>query len=436
MNPVEIIISKRDGKELSGEEIKYFIEGYTSGNIPDYQMSAFLMAVYHKSMTADETAALTTAMLESGEKIVFDSQDKKYIDKHSSGGIGDKVSIILAPLMVACGLKVPMLSGRGLGHTGGTLDKLESIPGFRTDLSMEEFKTGVDSIGCAITGQTPQIAPADRKMYALRDVTGAVESVPLICGSILSKKFAAGPNSIVFDIKCGNGAFMKTIEQAKQLGRSLFDICRAMNKGAAYLITDMNQPLGKAAGNALEIDESSAALRGKGPDDLMQVVFSLGECMLRLGEIAEKEKAIQLQKEKIADGSAYEKFMKMTAYQGGDTACLEKNKPLKPARKVISVKSNKAGYIRSIDTYRLGRLIIEMGGGRTTVGQPIDHSVGFIIHKNIADKVDENDILMDIYSNAKLSDEYLAEAFYSCFEIVDQDVQPPELIKLKYRGTG
>ncbi|MCD6161572.1 MAG: thymidine phosphorylase [candidate division Zixibacteria bacterium] len=428
MNPVEIISAKRNGKELSAKEIKYFVDNYTSGDIPDYQMAAFLMAVYFNSMTADETAALTAAMLESGDRIVFDPQDKLYIDKHSSGGIGDKVSIILAPLMAACGLKVPMLSGRGLGHTGGTLDKLESITGFRTDLSIEEFKSGVDSIGCIITGQTPQIAPADRKMYALRDVTGTVESIPLICGSILSKKFAAGTNSIVFDIKCGNGAFMKTVEQANHLGQSLCDICDVMHKGAVYLITDMNQPLGNAVGNALEIDESIAALHGGGPDDLMQVVFSLGESMLKLGGIAFGEDALRLQKEKIDDGSAFEIFLKMVSYQGGDTVCLEKGKPLKPAEKIFDATVSKSGYIKSIDTYQLGQLIIKMGGGRTTVGQPIDHSVGFIIHKKIADYVDVNDTLMQIHSNGQLADDYLKQSFAGCFEICEQEMQLPVLI--------
>jgi pyrimidine-nucleoside phosphorylase len=431
MNPVEIIISKRNGKELSRDEIYYFINGFNAGDIPDYQMAALLMAIYLNSMSAAETVALTEAMLNSGKKISFDSGDKLYIDKHSSGGVGDKVSIILAPLMAACGLKVPMLSGRGLGHTGGTLDKLETIPGFRTDLTMAEFQKGVETVGCVISGQTPEMAPADRMMYALRDVTGTVESIPLICGSILSKKFAAGPNAIVFDIKCGEGAFMKTVENAKTLGESLSRICTAMNKASAFLISDMNQPLGNAVGNALEIDESISALQGKGQDDLMQVVYNLGALMLEIGGVADEEQAFDIQKKKIGDGSAWGKFLEMVAYQKGDVRLIEKKAPLQPADKAIPVTSGKSGYIKSIDTYRLGRLVIEMGGGRTKVGQPIDHSVGFIIHKKIGDEINGGDALLEIHSNGKLPDDYLIQNFSECFVITDQKVEAPELIKYK-----
>ena len=428
MNPVEIISAKRDGRELSPEEIKYFTDNFTSGQIPDYQMAAFLMAVYFNSMNANETAALTKAMLESGDKIVFDPLDRTYVDKHSSGGIGDKVSIILAPLMAACGLKIPMLSGRGLGHTGGTLDKLEAIPGFRTDLSIEEFKDGVKKVGCIITGQTPQIAPADRKMYALRDVTGTVESIPLICGSILSKKFAAGPNSIVFDIKCGNGAFMKTVDKAIELGQSLCSICKAMGKGSAYLITDMNQPLGSAVGNGLEIDESVEALKGNGPQDLMQITFSLGAAMLTLSGVAAGNEAVLMQMGKIDDGSAYDKLLEMVSYQKGDRKALERNTRIAPAEKVFPLKSDKSGYIESIDSFKLGRLVIEMGGGRTAVGQAIDHSVGFRIKKRIGDKIANGDVLLEIHSSGKPDDAYLKTQFLKCIKITGRTVKSPELI--------
>ncbi|MCP4581626.1 MAG: thymidine phosphorylase [candidate division Zixibacteria bacterium] len=431
MNPAEIIARKRDKKILTSEEINYFVLGYTKGDIPDYQMSALLMAILLNSMTAEETAALTNAMLESGDQVVFDPHKPIYVDKHSSGGIGDKISIILAPLMAVCGLKVPMLSGRGLGHTGGTLDKLESISGFRTDLSIEEYKAGVESVGCIITGQTAEIAPADRMIYALRDVTATVESIPLICGSILSKKFAAGPNSIVFDIKCGNGAFMKNMEQAEDLGRNLRHICQAMAKGSAYLITDMNQPSGRAAGNALEIDECVLALNGQGPDDLMQIVFSLGECMLNLGGISAGNEAIMQQMAKIEDGSAFEKFLEMIAYQGGQTKAIESGKPIAPAKKIISVHSDVSGYIESIDTYRLGRLIIEMDGGRTVVGQQIDLTTGFVIHEKIGDQVDRGELIFEIHSSGKLEDSYLIKAFRECIRITNEEVSSPELIKSK-----
>jgi pyrimidine-nucleoside phosphorylase len=428
MNPVEIITAKRDGKELSKDEIRYFVDGFTQGEIPDYQMSAFLMAVIFKSMTPRETAALTVAMLESGDKVEFNPKDKLYVDKHSSGGIGDKVSIILAPIVAACGLKVPMLSGRGLGHTGGTLDKLEAIPGYRTNLSMSEFKEGVDKIGCIISGQTPEIAPADRKMYALRDVTATVESIPLICGSILSKKFAAGPNSIVFDVKCGNGAFMKTPEQAHQLGQSLADICGAMNKGAAFLVTDMNQPLGMAAGNALEIDECVAALNGEGPADLMDITYALGERMLALGGIASGDKAIELQKKAVTERSALNKFFEMVEYQKGKTDFMAAQKPLAPAREVFEVLSNKSGFIHSIDTYRLGRLVIEMGGGRTKVGDIIDLSVGFRIYKRIGDSVKAGETLFEIHSSGKPGADYLKQEFLKCCAITDIPAQSLPLI--------
>jgi pyrimidine-nucleoside phosphorylase len=428
MNPAEIIAKKRDGIELDAEEITYFVNSFTTGEIPDYQMSAFLMAVFFKSMTPEETATLTRAMLDSGDKIIFDPSDRIYVDKHSSGGVGDKVSIILAPLMAACGLKVPMLSGRGLGHTGGTLDKLESIPGFRTDLSNDEFKAGVEKVGCVITGQTPKIAPADRKMYALRDVTGTVESIPLICGSILSKKFAAGPNSVVFDIKCGNGAFMKNVEDAETLGKSLCEICETMGKGSAYVITDMNQPLGFAAGNALEIDECIDALNGDGPDDLMQITFSLGESMLKLGGITEGNEAILMQMEKINDGSAFDKFLEMVEYQGGNAAAIKNGKRLKPAAKVIPVKGTESGRVGSINTYRLGRLMIEMGGGRTSVGQAIDHSVGIVLNKKIGDRVDSGETLLEIHSSGKPDDKYLVDAFLNCFRISSMPVEPGDLV--------
>jgi pyrimidine-nucleoside phosphorylase len=428
MNPVEIITAKRDGKELSTDEITYFVDGFTRSEIPEYQMAAFLMAVIFKSMTPKETAALTVAMLESGDKVVFDPQNKLYVDKHSSGGIGDKVSIILAPIVAACGLKVPMLSGRGLGHTGGTLDKLEAIPGYRTNLSMAEFKTGVEEIGCIISGQTPEIAPADRKMYALRDVTATVESIPLICGSILSKKFAAGPNSIVFDVKCGNGAFMKTPEQARLLGQSLADICRTMGKGSAFLVTDMNQPLGIAAGNALEIDECVAALNGKGPADLMDITYALGERMLALGEIAKGEEAIQLQKKTITDGSALKKFFEMVEYQQGKIDLMASQKPLAPAKKVIELNASKSGYLQSIDTYKLGRLVIEMGGGRTKVGETIDLSVGFKIYKRVGDSIKTGERLFDIHSSGKPDDDYLKQQFLNCCVISDSPAKPLTMI--------
>ncbi len=428
MNPVEIIVRKRDGGKLSGEQIEFMVRRYTAGEIPDYQMSAFLMAVFCRSMDTEETAWLTRAMLDSGEKISFPSSDFRYVDKHSSGGIGDKVSIVLAPLMAACGLKVPMLSGRGLGHTGGTLDKLESIPGFRTDLSIEEFKIGVESVGCVISGQTPEIAPADRKIYALRDVTGTVESIPLICGSILSKKLAAGPNAIVFDIKCGNGAFMQSLNQATQLGESLCRICEAMGKKSAFLISDMSQPLGRAAGNALEIDECLQCLRGQGPADLRQLTLILGAKMLSLSGTVSGAEAMNMMNTAIVSGAAYDKFIEMVKFQGGSTDALQKSTSLRPAERVLTINAACDGYLEWIDTRQIGMLIIEMGGGRMKLGEKIDHSAGIVFHKKIGDFTACGDIIAEIHSSEKIPADYLKTRFLSLIRFSKAAVEAPPLI--------
>jgi len=404
------------------------VEQYTAGKIPDYQMSAFLMAVFCRSMDAEETACLTRAMLDSGEKIDFPTSDFRYVDKHSSGGIGDKVSIVLAPLMAACGLKVPMLSGRGLGHTGGTLDKLESIPGFRTDLSIEEFKIGVESVGCIISGQTPEIAPADRKIYALRDVTGTVESIPLICGSILSKKLAAGPNAIVFDIKCGNGAFMQSLSQATQLGESLCRICEAMGKRSAFLISDMSQPLGWAAGNALEIDECLQCLRGNGPADLMQLTLALGAKMLSLSGTASAAEAMNLMNTALVSGAAYDKFVEMVRFQGGSAEIFQKSIRIRPAERVLKINAAVDGCLEWIDTRQMGMLIIEMGGGRLKLGDNIDHSVGIVFHKKIGDSVACGDTVAEIHSSGKIPADYLKTRFLSLIRFSSVAVEPPPLI--------
>lgn len=432
MNPVEIIIDKRDGKKLTGEQIKFMIENYTAGRIPEYQMSAFLMAVCCRSMDTEETALLTQAMLDSGSKVIFDPHDFRYADKHSTGGIGDKVSIVLAPLMAACGLKIPMLSGRGLGHTGGTLDKLESIPGYRTNLSIDEFKSGVESVGCIISGQTPEIAPADKKIYALRDVSGTVESIPLICGSILSKKLAAGPNVIVFDIKCGNGAFMQTMDQAIELGENLCRICDKMGKKSAFLITDMNQPLGRAAGNSLEIDECLQCLKDNGPDDLMNVVFALGKAMLSLAGVATGAKATEMMKTAIGSGAALKKFMNMIEYQGGSTEFIRSRSPVGRATKIIHVKADKSGYIARMDTRQIGMLIIDMGGGRRKIDDTIDRSVGIYFHKKIGDKVSRNDTIAELHLSDKFPEEQAINRFRSLISISPSAVKSPSLILCDY----
>ncbi len=430
MNAVEIIAKKRDGVKLSRAEIAFFINSYLKNDIKDYQMAALLMATYLKGMDFEETGWLTDVMLNTGDIVKFPKPDRIYVDKHSTGGVGDKVSLILAPWVAACGVKVPMLSGRGLGHTGGTLDKLESIPGYRTNLSLDEFKKGVEKIGCIISGQTPEIAPADKAMYALRDVTSTVESIPLICGSILSKKFAAGPSGLVFDVKCGNGAFMKDIKSADQLARNLIGVCKAMGKNVKALITDMNQPLGRTAGNLLEVVETVEILNGDYQDDIFNVTLDLAVEMLIMSEVeTNREKAIQLLKKKFADGSAFEKFEEMVYYQGGDLAIF-KNKSKTPHAAIVKdIKAIKSGYIIGFDTMGIGRLIVDMGGGRKTKDDKIDPLVGIEFPLKIGDKVNVGDVIARLHARDENQFETAAARLNEYISITDTKINPPELIK-------
>ena len=402
MNAVEIIARKRDGQRLSKGEISYFVNRFLGGSVKDYQMTALLMAIYLQGMTLDETTALTEVMLESGDAVSFPKPGNIYVDKHSTGGVGDKVSLILASLVAACGVRVPMLSGRGLGHTGGTLDKLESIPGFKADLSIDEFVRGVDRVGCIISGQTPEMAPADRLMYALRDVTATVESVPLICSSILSKKLAAGPAALVFDIKCGNGAFMKDIESARQLAKTLLAVAKKMGKRARALVTDMNQPLGISAGNILEVLESMKALRGEWSDDLREITMELGtEMLLLAGICSDPEEAGRLLKGRLDDGSAYRKFEAMVTYQGGDLGSLSQADKVPRAPYIGDHEAAGDGHIQAFKTDEIGRLVVEMGGGRKTVEDTIDHLVGLKFLKKIGDEIVHGEPMIEIHAKNK-----------------------------------
>jgi len=430
MNAVEVISKKRDGQKLSRDEISFFINSFLSGDIEDYQMSAFLMAVYFKGMDSDETAWLTDVMLNSGKMVSFAGAPNLYVDKHSSGGIGDKVSLILAPWVAACGARVPMLSGRGLGHTGGTLDKLESIPGFRTDLSLDEFARGVEKVGCVISGQTLEIAPADKMMYALRDVTATVESIPLICSSILSKKFAAGPHGLVFDIKCGSGAFMKTLDDAESLAGNLIEVCRAMSRKARAIITDMNQPLGYAAGNLLEVVEAIEALKGNFPPDLHTVTLELAIEMLLMSGIAEERgEAILLLEEKISDGSAYRKFVEMVDFQGGDLSIFDARGDFPVASQVRDFQAAADGYITGFETEGIGRLIVDMGGGRKTKDDKIDNLVGIIFRKKTGDPVKAGESVAVVHSNDSRMAKHAAERLQTYVKIGGVRVSPPQLIK-------
>lgn len=430
MNAVEIIAKKRDGRKLSSDEISFFINAFIKEEIRDYQMSALLMAIYLNGMEFEETSGLTEAMLNSGESIVFPKPNRIYVDKHSTGGVGDKVSLILAPLVASCGAKVPMLSGRGLGHTGGTLDKLGSIPGCRTNLSIDEFKRGVEEIGCVISGQTPQIAPADRMMYALRDVTATVESIPLICSSILSKKFAAGPGGLVFDIKCGNGAFMKDMKSARSLVENLIGVGKAMGKTVRALVTDMNQPLGYTAGNLLEVAEAIDALRGQCSPDLYKVTMEIGVEMLLVAGIEEKrDEARTVLEKKLSDGSAYEKFEEMIAFQGGDLSMFEKPSKLPTAGSVIDYKALKNGYLQEFKTASIGRLIVDMGGGRKTKDDVIDPLVGLKFYKKIGDKVSFDEPITRIHAKDRSQAKMVSQRLTGLIQIGPEKSDPPMLIK-------
>ena len=379
MFPQDIIIKKRDGGALTKDEIEFFARGVTDGKFADYQATALLMAIFWRGMTPQETAWLTDAMMRSGDVIDLKDIPGAKVDKHSTGGVGDKVSLILAPLAVACGLKVPMMSGRGLGHTGGTLDKLESIPGFKVQLSIPEFRAILQKVGCAMIGQTPQVVPADRKLYSLRDVTGTVECIPLICASIMSKKLAEGIDSLVLDVKFGKGAFMKKKDDALILARAMVATGKAGGKPVRAVLTAMNQPLGHAAGHTTEVIESIECLKGRGPQDLMEVTYALTGHMLILGGLAKNEaEARQKMEAAIADGSALQKFRDMCTAQGGDARVVDDYTLLPTAKKLLEVKvpAGTQGFVSAVDALKCGHAIMALGGGRAAVTDKIDHAVG------------------------------------------------------------
>lgn len=398
-----IIQKKRDGEDLSNSEIKWFIDSFTEGNIPDYQMSALLMAIFIQGMNVKETAALTDAMLYSGKVLEFDKQN--IIDKHSTGGIGDKTSFILTPIAAACGVKVPMISGRGLGHTGGTVDKMESIPGFNTSVQLDQFARRLEETSIVMTGQTSDIAPADKKIYALRDVTGTVESIPLITASIMSKKLAEGISGIVMDIKTGSGAFMKTLSRARALSKSLRNTALRFNKNIITIISDMSQPLGHNVGNSLEIIESIETLKGKGPKDLTDLSIHLAGSMIYLAGLAKTQaQGIKKAKETIKNGTALEKFKEMIATHDGNTDIMDNYSLLPLAETTTNVLAPKNAYIKSINGQEIGMMLVELGGGRKYTGQDIDHSVGFSIPVKSGDKIKKNQTMVTIYHHPHQQD--------------------------------
>lgn len=396
MNATFLIAKKRDGGELTDGEIADLVRGFVAGEVADYQMSAFAMAVCCRGMSVAETASLTQHMLSSGVTLEWPGSLEPEVDKHSTGGIGDKVSLPLAAMLACCDLRVPMISGRGLGATGGTLDKLESIPGFRTNLSLDEMRDVVERVGCVINGATAELVPADRQLYALRDVTATVESIPLITASIMSKKLAEGLDALVLDVKHGSGAFMKTLWDAQELAHSLVDTGKQMGVATVALVTDMNQPLGRMAGNAVEVDESVAALAGDGPADLMEVTLALGaELLVMTGKAADLDAATSKLQATIDDGSALAKFGEMVAAQGGN---LDAPRPVAPRHEVPSACE---GYVTAIDTQMLGRAIIELGGGRRQQGDVLDLSVGLEMLVRLGDRVDSGQPLTHLFASAE-----------------------------------
>jgi pyrimidine-nucleoside phosphorylase len=402
INPVTLIEKKRDGGTLSAEEISGLVSGYVSGSIPDYQMSAFLMAVVLRGMDAAETLAMTHAFISSGSVIDLSSVPGIKVDKHSTGGVGDKVSLVLAPLLAAAGVPVPMIAGRGLGHTGGTLDKLESIPGFSAQLSESAFRNQVASVGCAIMGQTEMIVPADRKIYSLRDVTGTVPSLPLICSSIISKKKAEGTDALVLDVKLGRGAFFKTREDTVRLAKSLVSLGNGLGIRTVALMTAMDQPLGRAVGNWLEVLESIELLKGGGPGDARDVTLALGGLMLVFGGKARTHReGIPILRELLQSGAAYDKFLRMVKAQGGDTSAIENNAKVPPASIIVPVVSPSEGWVAGLDALEVGAISVRLGAGRMRKEDAIDPSAGIVLMKKTGDRVRRGETLAMIFSNQK-----------------------------------
>jgi pyrimidine-nucleoside phosphorylase len=408
MRVVDLIRRKRDSQELSREEIGALIEGYTSGEIPDYQMSAFLMAAFVRGLSGAETAALTEAMLHSGQVLDFSDMPGRKVDKHSTGGVGDKTSIVIAPIVAAGGLRVPMISGRGLGHTGGTLDKLESIPGFNVNLSLGEFRRVLDECGCALIGQTAEIAPADKKIYALRDVTGTVENTSLICASIMSKKMAEGIDALVLDVKTGSGAFMKKEEDAARLAELMVETGKRMGKQVVALLTNMDQPLGRMAGNAMEIAESIEVLSGGGPEDLRELCLVLAAWMFFLGGRAKSvEEGKKVAAGLIASGRAKDKFREIVRLQGGDAKVVDDPRRLPQAAHRVEIESPEDGYVAATQCEQLGIACVVLGGGREKKEDAVDPGVGLEFHKRVGAPVHRGESLCTIYYN---SDARLDEA--------------------------
>ena len=428
MRMYDIIKKKRDGGELTTSEIQYFINGVTDGSIPDYQISALCMAIYFNGMNVRETCDLTFAVRDSGDKLDFSSIDGIRVDKHSTGGVGDKTSLVVAPIVASFGVKVAKMSGRGLGHTGGTIDKLEAIEGFQTTLSEADFIKQVNDIGFAIVGQSKQFAPADKKLYALRDVTATVDSMPLIAASIMGKKLAADDDCIVLDVKTGSGSFMKSVEKSTELARLMVDIGKSAGKKMVALITNMDRPLGFAIGNSLEVVEAVETLQGHGPKDFTDVCMTLAGHMLSLAGKGSVDNCIELAKRAISDGSAFNKFIEVVARQGGNTRLIENTANFAKAKYSHPVKCKKCGYISKVDTENYGFASLVLGAGRNTAEDAIDYSAGIILKKKTGDYVDEGEEIATLYSNNKSAFAKAEEILLSATEIASTKPEEEPLI--------
>jgi pyrimidine-nucleoside phosphorylase len=432
MRAADLIAAKRDGHELSGEQIRWLVQGFSSGDIADYQVTAWLMAVYFQGMSPRETADLTRAMVDSGQHLDLTKVAPFVVDKHSTGGVGDKTTLVVGPLVAAAGVPVGKMSGRGLGFSGGTIDKLESIKGFRTELSVDEFVAAIERVGLVVASQTGDLAPADGRLYALRDVTATVESIPLIASSIMSKKIAAGANAVVLDVKVGRGAFMKSVEEARALAIAMRDIGSDVGLKVRAVLTDMDQPLGFAVGNALEVAEAVETLKGNGPEDLLEVALTLGSHLLVMaGEATTPEQGVDQLKNALAEGKALEKFRQFVLNQGGDPAFIHDLTLLPQAPFHFDVPAQSSGYVTSVDAEALGRASVEIGAGRQVKGAAIDHSVGFTLHKKPGDPVKQGDVLVTIHAANHEAVAAVVAAIEAAFVIGEsQPVLPPTILEI------
>ncbi len=428
MRIYDLIIKKRNGNVLTEEEINYIIKEYVDGNVPDYQMSAFLMAVYFKGMTEKETLYMTNAVAHSGDMVDLSKIEGIKVDKHSTGGVGDKTTLIIAPIVAACGVKVAKMSGRGLGHTGGTVDKMESIPGMKTSLSEEEFFDVVNKVGFSVIGQTGNLAPADKKLYALRDVTATVDSIPLIAVSIMSKKLAAGSDCILLDVKTGSGAFMKTVEDSIALAKEMVSIGENANKRTVALITDMDIPLGRNIGNSLEVIEAVNTLKGEGPDDLFEVCIELASNMLYLAGKGNIDECKKMAKSTIEDGSALDRLIEMVEAQGGDSSVIKDTNNFAKAKFSMDVVAKSAGYITFMDTEKCGIASSMLGAGRETKDSIIDYSAGIIINNKVGDYVKEGQIIATLYADKEELFEAAGKKYVEAITIEDKEPDKMPLI--------